>query len=264
MFAPTKVWRRWHRKVSVNQRRFAIASALAASALPSLVMARGHRVSEVAELPLIVAPEIESIEKTSVALKVLANLKAIADVDRVRDSRKIRAGKGKARNRRYRERRGPLVIYKNDSGIVKAFRNIPGVDLLNVSALNLLQLAPGGHLGRFVIWTQPAFEELEALYGNGSEAAALKSNYFLPTAVISNPDISRIINSAEVQSVLKAAGPKQTAPATLKSNPLRNAELMKRLNPYAEHARQVEAKKQKQTKTIGQASKAFVDSLRHE
>ena len=37
MFAPTKTWRKWHVKVNQAQRRFAVVSALAASALPSLV-----------------------------------------------------------------------------------------------------------------------------------------------------------------------------------------------------------------------------------
>ncbi len=46
MFAPTKVWRRWHRKININQKRYAVVSALAASALPSLVMARGHRIEQ--------------------------------------------------------------------------------------------------------------------------------------------------------------------------------------------------------------------------
>merc|ERR1711988_1510501 len=40
MFAPTKVWRKWHSKSNLNERRFSVCSALAASALPALVMAR--------------------------------------------------------------------------------------------------------------------------------------------------------------------------------------------------------------------------------
>merc|ERR1712127_910635 len=44
MFAPLKIWRRWHRKVNVTQRRHAVAAALAASAVTPLVMARGHLV----------------------------------------------------------------------------------------------------------------------------------------------------------------------------------------------------------------------------
>jgi large subunit ribosomal protein L4e len=51
MFAPTKVWRRWHRKINITQKRHAVASALAASALPSLVMARGHKIDQAREAP---------------------------------------------------------------------------------------------------------------------------------------------------------------------------------------------------------------------
>lgn len=47
MFAPTKTWRRWHRKININQKRYAVVSALAASGLPALVMARGHRIEQV-------------------------------------------------------------------------------------------------------------------------------------------------------------------------------------------------------------------------
>merc|ERR1711934_341298 len=44
MFSPTKIWRRWHRKVNVQEKRIATVSALSASCLPPLVMARGHRI----------------------------------------------------------------------------------------------------------------------------------------------------------------------------------------------------------------------------
>lgn len=44
----------------------------------------------------------------------------------------MRAGKGKMRNRRRIQRRGPCIIYNEDNGIIKAFRNIPGnFELLN-------------------------------------------------------------------------------------------------------------------------------------
>merc|ERR1719163_722270 len=63
MFAPTKTWRKWHYKINTNQKRYAVVSALAASALPSLVMARGHKVDQVPEFPLVVPDSIESIQK---------------------------------------------------------------------------------------------------------------------------------------------------------------------------------------------------------
>jgi len=80
-------------------------------------------------------------------------------------SQRFRAGRGKMRNRRRIQRRGPLIIYSKDAGLKKAFRNIPGVETLNVNKLNLLKLAPGGHVGRFVIWTESAFKRLDKLFG---------------------------------------------------------------------------------------------------
>merc|ERR1719486_1753526 len=74
MFSPTKVWRRWHRRVNVTMKRHAVASALAASTLPPLVMARGHKINEVAELPLVVSDGAQSIQKTKQGLEFLKNL----------------------------------------------------------------------------------------------------------------------------------------------------------------------------------------------
>lgn len=177
MFAPTKTWRRWHVKVNQNQRRFATVSALAASALPSLILARGHRIEEIEEVPLVVGNAVESFSKTKEAVALLKSLRAYRDVVKVSNSRKLRAGKGKMRNRRHRQRRGPLVVYNEDGGIVKAFRNLPGVEVVNVRRLNLLQLAPGGHIGRFVIWTEGAFALLDEVFGTFDTAAIHKKDY---------------------------------------------------------------------------------------
>lgn len=177
MFAPTKTWRKWHVKVNQNQRRFATVSALAASALPSLVLARGHRIEQIPEVPLVICSSAEKLTKTKEAVALLKTHHAYADVVKVSNSRKLRAGKGKMRNRRHRQRRGPLVVYNEDLGIVKAFRNLPGVELVNVRRLNLLQLAPGGHLGRFIIWTESAFGLLDEVFGTFEKTAVYKKDY---------------------------------------------------------------------------------------
>jgi len=243
MFAPTKIWRKWHRKINVNQRRYAVVSALAASALPALVMARGHRVSEVPQVPLVLANEIESVSKTSAAAKALAAVGAYADIEKAKASTKIRAGQGKMRNRRHVQRRGPLIVYANDNGITRAFRNLPGVDLAHVSRLNLLQLAPGGHLGRFVIFTQAAFEQLDSVYGTQRAASEQKSGYQLPRPLMTNADLTRLINSDEVQSIVR---PKtaQSLHSRQKKNPLKNLGALVKLNPYALAHRRQELKYQ--------------------
>ena len=225
-FAPTKTWRRWHVKINLNEKRYAVASAVAATAVPSLVLARGHRISEVLEVPLVIADtHFESLQKTKEAVALLRGVNAYKDVLKVGASRKLRAGKGKMRNRRHRQRLGPLVIHDlPNTNVVRSFRNIPGVETANVNSLNLLQLAPGGHLGRFVIWTEGAFKKLDYLYGKEQGVVSeAKSNYVLPWNVMGQADIGRVINSDEVQSVLKPKGPKVTKRSRAqKKNPLRN------------------------------------------
>jgi large subunit ribosomal protein L4e len=255
MFAPTKVWRRWHRKVNKNQRRYAVASALAASALPALVMARGHRIGKVQEVPLVINSSVETLQKTREAVKVLKKIKAFADVQKVKRSKKLRAGQGKLRNRRFTQRRGPLLIYKKDNGIVRAFRNIPGIELLPVRSLNLLQLAPGGHLGRFVIWTQNAFDYLNKLYGTTGKSSKVKRGYLLPKSLMANADLQRIVNSDEIQNAVRPAKARKTRQAHRKKNPLNNLGVLLKLNPYAKTVRRRTILSSRKTKKATRATK---------
>jgi large subunit ribosomal protein L4e len=162
---------------------------------------------------------------------LLRKIRAWEDVKKVKNSKRMRAGKGKMRNRRHVMRRGPLIVYAQDKGIVRAFRNIPGVTLLQVRNLNLLKMAPGGHVGRFTIWTESAFAKLNAIYGTWEKNSKFKKYYNLPMPIMTNTDVSRILSSAEVQ---KAVCPKKhpTSKAVIKPNPLKNLRAMKRLNPY--------------------------------
>ena len=240
MFAPTKIWRKWHRKININQKRYAVVSALAASAIPSLVLARGHRIEQVPEVPLVLDDSVESVEKTSAAVKVLKKIGAYEDVEKAMASRNIRAGKGKMRNRRYVSRRGPLIVYGTEGAkLGKAFRNIPGVEVASVDRLNLLQLAPGGHLGRFIIWTKCAFEKLDEVFGTVDGKSKVKKKYVLPRPLMSNSDLSRIINSDEIQSVVRPTK-KVMKRRVLKKNPLKNLGALVKLNPYAKTARRME------------------------
>jgi large subunit ribosomal protein L4e len=221
--------------INQSQRRYAVASALAASAIPALVMARGHRIDEVEEIPLVVSDGAESLKGTAAAIDVLTKLGASAELQKVKDSKKLRAGKGKMRSRRHVMRRGPLVIYKNGgkaSDIERAFRNIPGVELCSVDRLNLLQLAPGGHLGRFCVWTESAFRSLDTIFGTHEAKSTVKTGFNLPYANMTNADLSRIINSDEVQATVRPTIKPVKRP-TLKRNPLKNFALMQKLNPAA-------------------------------
>lgn len=246
MFNPTKTWRKWHRKINVNQRRYAICSALAASALPALVMARGHKVENIPEVPLV--HDTLACDKTAKAKKLLEELGAYDDIAKSKESRAVRSGKGKMRNRRHVQRRGPLVVLTEDalkSGVGKAFRNLSGVEVACVERLNLLQLAPGGHLGRFIVWTKAAFEKCESLFGSTKRESASKKGFNVPAPIMTNTDVTRLINSDEVQSKVRPAVKMVTRKEQHK-NPLKNFGVRVRLNPYAMAARRSELLLQEQ------------------
>ncbi|XP_022899892.1 large ribosomal subunit protein uL4 [Onthophagus taurus] len=232
MFAPTKPWRRWHRRVNINQRRYALASAVAASGVPALVMSKGHVIDQIPELPLVVSDKVQELTKTKQAVIFLRRVKAWADIQKVYKSQRFRAGKGKMRNRRRIQRKGPLIVYHKDQGLRRAFRNIPGIDLISVEKLNLLKLAPGGHVGRFIIWTESAFQRLDKLFGTWKNSSVEKKGYNLPQPKMANTDLSRLLKAEEIKSVLRAPQ-KKIVRAVRRLNPLTNARAMLRLNPYA-------------------------------
>jgi large subunit ribosomal protein L4e len=243
MFAPTKTYRRWHIRINKNQKRFAICSAIAASGIPALVMSKGHKIEEVPEIPLVLSDKVEEYKKTKEAVGLLRRLKAYQDILKVYKSKRFRAGKGKMRNRRRIQRRGPLIIYNKDNGITKAFRNIPGITLISVSKLNLVKMAPGGHLGRFCIWTQSAFGKLDKIYGTWTKGSSEKTDFVLPSKKMTNLDLMRILKSDEIQGALRDPI-KKIQRRGLKRNPLKNYRVMCRLNPY--HKVMIKAAKDKE------------------
>uniref|UniRef100_A0A915J1G0 60S ribosomal protein L4 C-terminal domain-containing protein n=1 Tax=Romanomermis culicivorax TaxID=13658 RepID=A0A915J1G0_ROMCU len=164
----------------------------------------GHVISEIAEVPLVVGDKVEGLKRTKEAVAFLKEIKAWDDIEKVYKSKSIRPGKGKGRNRRYKKKKGPLFVYNQDNGIIRAFRNIPGVEFLHVERMNLLKLAPGGHLGRFCIWTEGAFKKLDDVYGTWKKSSTFKKNWNLPMPKMTNADLARILKSEEVRKALRA------------------------------------------------------------
>merc|ERR1711909_419 len=107
MFAPLKTWRRWHKRCNINQRRFAMTSAIAATGVPALVMAKGHKVDEVPEIPLVVSNGAQEFKKTKQAVDLLKAVGAWDDIKRVYATRRMRAGRGKMRDRKHVQKLGP-------------------------------------------------------------------------------------------------------------------------------------------------------------
>ncbi|MFA9437226.1 MAG: 50S ribosomal protein L4 [Candidatus Bathyarchaeota archaeon] len=150
------------KRINKKEKRFAIRSGIAATAVKELVEKRGHKfMSE--HLPIVVSNEIQSLEKTKDVEALFIAIGVQDDVERA-DRRKVRAGKGKMRGRKHKKGKGPLIVVAEDNGIGYAARNLPGVEISSVAGLNAELLAPGAHPGRLVIWTESAFSQIDEVW----------------------------------------------------------------------------------------------------
>jgi large subunit ribosomal protein L4e len=166
---PPTSGKRITKRVPRKERRLALFSAIAATGSKQFVASRGHSIEDVPEIPLIVQDSLEKLKKTKEVEETLTRLGVLSDIYRVRESRKVRAGKGKRRGRRTKKAVGPLLVVAKNDGIVEAARNIPGVDVVAVGSLNAELLAPGAHPGRLTVWTSSAVERLKELYDGGKQ-----------------------------------------------------------------------------------------------
>lgn len=157
---PPKAEKIWSQKVNIKEKRLAIRSAIAATALKEVVERRGHALGEIKSFPLVIEDSLEGIKSTSAAEEALKKMGLSEDLCRAAE-KKVRAGKGTRRGRKYKTKKGPLIVIAEDKGIKKALNNVMGVDVSRVKDLNAEILAPGAHPGRLTVWTKSAIEALE-------------------------------------------------------------------------------------------------------
>jgi large subunit ribosomal protein L4e len=131
---------------------------------------RGHSIEDVLQIPLIVTDDYEKLSKTKEVEEALIRLGVLSDLYRVKESRKVRAGKGKRRGRKMKQAVGPLIVVAEKGRLTEAAKNILGVDVVAVDSLNAEILAPGAHPGRLTIWTNSAVQKLDKLCGGGEKA----------------------------------------------------------------------------------------------
>jgi len=156
---PPKAEKKTKEEINKKEKKKALQSAIAASALKELVGKR-HVLEEKISLPVIVEDTFEDIKRTKEILKILGALKLSADIKNAKSKRRKKAGKGKKRGRKYKQKKSILIVTKENKGVYKAARNISGVDVCTVKNLNAELLAPGCLPGRLALWTESAVRAL--------------------------------------------------------------------------------------------------------
>ena len=155
---PPKSEKIWWRKINEKERVKAIRSAISATILKEMVAQRGHIVPN--NYPFAIEDKFEEMNKTKSVMEYFKKMGFEPELKRVGE-RKIRAGKGKLRGRKYIKNKGPLVVVSKIDKLSKAISNIPGIDVVEVKSLNAELLAPGGKPGRLTLWTSAALNLLE-------------------------------------------------------------------------------------------------------
>jgi large subunit ribosomal protein L4e len=156
---PPKTEKIWTQKMNKKERQLAIKSAIAATADKKFVAGRGHKVKTIKELPIVVVDAVEEIKKTKDLKKALEAVGLKDEMKRI-ETKKVRAGKGTMRGRRYKRKTGPLIVVTNDKGVSKAANNISGVNIITARNLSVEYLAPGAAVGRLTVFTKGAIEKL--------------------------------------------------------------------------------------------------------
>ncbi|MFX0073085.1 MAG: 50S ribosomal protein L4 [Candidatus Hermodarchaeota archaeon] len=163
---PIKIEKKIRKKINKKTYLLSILSAISASGNLVWVKNRGHKIEDIPEIPLVIDDKIQTIKNSNQIHKILIDLGLRDELVKSKSSKNIRAGKGKRRGRKYKKSRGLLIVIRDDFGIIKASRNIPGVQIANVNNLSIDDLAPGGQAGRLIVWTQSAFNELNTIFGD--------------------------------------------------------------------------------------------------
>jgi len=154
---PPKVEKIWELKINKKERRKAIHSALAAVANKEIVKKRGHKFD--GEVPIVVEDKFQEYKKTKDVIEFLKKIGLQKELERISE-KKVRAGIGKLRGRKYKRKIGPLFVISEDKGISRAAKNISGTEVIEAKKIGAIHLAPGTMPGRLTIFTKSAIEKL--------------------------------------------------------------------------------------------------------
>jgi large subunit ribosomal protein L4e len=155
---PPKAEKELGKKINDKERKLAVRSALAATTNPELVRERGHQFDDDLELPLVVSDDFEDLLKTQEVVDLLEKLGVYADIERSDENKKVKAGRGTTRGRKYKRPKSILFVTSEEPS--RAARNLAGADVATAANLSAEDLAPGTHAGRLTIFTESALEEV--------------------------------------------------------------------------------------------------------
>jgi large subunit ribosomal protein L4e len=138
------------KKINLKEVRIAMESGFAATGNEKLIVARYGRLKDLkVEVPVVVESDFEKIVKTKELMKMLKEIFGeVFENGIIEKEKKIRAGKGKIRGRKYKSNAGLLFVKTRDEKF-----KLSGIDVKNVEDVKIGDLYP---LGRLAVYTEKA------------------------------------------------------------------------------------------------------------
>jgi large subunit ribosomal protein L4e len=156
---PPKSGKNYIREINNKEWLKALQTGFVASLSKSVVSQNGQRIPE--NYPFVLDNDVEEITKTKDFKTFLEKVGFDNELKRVSEV-KIRAGKGTMRSRRYKTKRGPLVVVSDlEKPLLKAAKNIKGFDVMTPELLMVSDFGMNVNPGRAVIFTKSAIEQLK-------------------------------------------------------------------------------------------------------
>ncbi len=154
---PPKADKIWKKKINKKEWNLAMRSAISATLAKENSLNRGYIVPD--GYPFLIDDSVTKINKTKDAIDLLKEFGFDAELKRA-EAKKIRAGRGKSRGRKYKKKTSLLIVTEKECALSKSGKNIPGVNIVSVDEIKIQGLAPGGVPGRITLWTTGAIQKI--------------------------------------------------------------------------------------------------------
>jgi len=160
---PPVSWKNTYKKINKKERHLGLCSAIAATSNREIIEKRGHKVGKISEFPIIVSNDLEKITKTSELRKTLLSLGLEEDLARSANIVRIPSGKSRLRGRKKHSALSSLIVVSKNSPVSKLRKSLPGVSVVSIESLSIMDLVPGTKPVRLTVYTKNAIDSMNSI-----------------------------------------------------------------------------------------------------
>jgi len=160
---PPVSWKNTYKKINKKERHLGLCSAIAATSNREIIEKRGHKVGKISEFPIIVSNDLEKITKTSELRKTLLSLGLEEDLARSTNIVRIPSGKSRLRGRKKHSALSSLIVVSKNSPVSKLRKSLPGVSVVSIESLSIMDLVPGTKPVRLTVYTKNAIDSMNSI-----------------------------------------------------------------------------------------------------